>query len=85
MEYIIGQNRPAAALKFGQAVHTTLDILAFQPELGVPWESKKGHLDGASFHNVMGFRNYLIFYRTTAVGLHVMRVIDGRRDLDNIL
>jgi hypothetical protein len=42
-------------------------------------------LQGVRFQNVRNFRNHLIFYRMTAQGLYVERIVDGRRDLEQIL
>ena len=83
--YYVDQKTPATALKFARAVTKTLDILALFPEMGPAWKSKKSRLQGVRFQNVRGFRNYLIFYRMTETRLYVARIVDGRRDLEQIL
>jgi len=83
--YFVDQKTPVTALKFGRAVSKTLELLALFPELGAPWESKNKRLQRVRFQIVRGFRNYLIFYRLTALGLYVERIVDGRRDLERVL
>ncbi len=83
--YFLDQKTQATALKFARGVTKTLDILALFPEMGAPWESERTRLQGVRFQNVRGFKNYLIFYRLTEPGLYVERIVDGRRDLEQIL
>jgi toxin ParE1/3/4 len=85
LQYFIDKNTPATALKFGKRVEKTLEFLALFPEMGSPWESKTAGMQGVRFQNVQGFRNYLIFYRMTEPGLYLERIVDGRRNLDQIL
>jgi plasmid stabilization system protein ParE len=83
--YYMDQKTPATAFKFARAVTKTLDLLAIFPEMGPAWESKKTRLQGVRFQNVHGYTNYLIFYRMTEPGLYVERIVDGRRDLEQVL
>jgi toxin ParE1/3/4 len=85
LQYFIDKYSPATALKFGKCVEKTLDLLALFPEMGSLWESKNSALHGVRFQKVHGFRSYLIFYRMTEQGLYLERIIDGRRDLEQIL
>jgi plasmid stabilization system protein ParE len=85
LQFFIDKNTPATALKFGKRVEKTLELLALFPEMGSPWESKKTGMRGVRFQSVQGFRNCLIFYRMTEPGLYVKRIVDGRRDLEQIL
>jgi plasmid stabilization system protein ParE len=85
VQYMIDDDRPKAAVKFGKAVMKTLNFLAEFPEIGSPWEANTPRLQGVRFQNVRGFRHYLIFYCVIEAGLYVMRVIDGRRNLERIL
>ncbi len=84
-EYYTDQKTPATAVKFARPVTKTLDFLAMFPEMGPAWESSQTRLQGMRFQNVHGFRNYLIFYRMTEPGLYVERIVDGRRNLEDIL
>ena len=83
--YYMNQKTPATALKFARAVTKTLDFLARFPDAGAPWESMETKLQGVRFQIVRRFKNHLIFYRMTAQGLYVERIVDGRRDLEQIL
>ena len=85
VQYFIGENTPATAIRFGKAVMKTLDFLAAFPEIGAPWEAKNLPVEGVRFQNVRGFKNYLIFYRVTEQGLYIERVIDGRKNLEKAL
>jgi toxin ParE1/3/4 len=85
LQYFIDKNTPATALKFANRVEKTLERLALFPDMGSPWESNNTGLRGVRFQKVQGFRNYLIFYRITDLGLHLERIIEGRRDLEKIL
>ena len=84
LQYFIDKNTPATALKFGKRVEKTLELLALFPEMGSPWESKRAEMQGVRFQKVQGFRNHLIFYRMTELGLYLERIVDGRRDLEQI-
>ncbi|MSU78362.1 MAG: type II toxin-antitoxin system RelE/ParE family toxin [Gemmataceae bacterium] len=77
--------RPATAIRFGRAVTQTLNLLAALPEIGSPWESPSAQLAGMRFQNVRGFKNYPLFYRLTDTQLHILRIVDGRRDLNQLL
>jgi toxin ParE1/3/4 len=85
VQHFIDEHAPATAIKFGKSVMKTLKFLAAFPEIGAPWESRKARLQGVRFQNVRGYKNYLVFYRMVEDGLYVMRVIDGRRDLERVL
>jgi toxin ParE1/3/4 len=85
VRYFMDQKTPATAIKFGKAVMKTLNFLARFPEIGSPWESSKGRLEGVRFQNVRGFRKHLIFYRLTEVGLHVMRVFHAGQNIEKQL
>jgi toxin ParE1/3/4 len=63
----------------------TLNFLATFPDSGSPWESGKAELQGVRFQNVRGFRNHLIFYRVTEVGVYIMRVIHASRNIEKQL
>ncbi len=80
----IGQDAPAAALRFLAAVEATLRILAENPELGPAREFDRSELLGLRFFPVKGFDKYLIFYRPFQRGIEVLRVLHGARDLGAI-
>lgn len=59
--------------------------LAEMPGLGVAYSSVFGSQAGLRRWPVPGFRNHLIFYRPTATGVEIVRVLHGARDIDAAL
>jgi toxin ParE1/3/4 len=72
------------AERYLAAVEETCSLLATQPLMGVLYESGISELKEMRRFRVKGFDNYLIFYRKTDVGIEVVRVLHGARDLDNL-
>lgn len=62
-----------------------MERLAATPEMGGRYESDNIELAGMRVFPVSRFRNYLIFYQPTALGIEVIRVLHGARDIDRIL
>jgi toxin ParE1/3/4 len=81
----IGQDAPKAALRFLDAVETTLRLLAENPELGPARDFGRRELAGLRFFPVKGFEKHLVFYRPLEHGIEVLRVLHGARDLGSIL
>jgi plasmid stabilization system protein ParE len=71
--------------RFMKAVDATLDRIAMFPDMGSPWESQRKRLRDVRFSLVDGFENYLITYRHVRGSVFVLRILDARRDLENIL
>jgi toxin ParE1/3/4 len=83
-EYIRRDN-PRAALRFLRAARTTMDRLLAMPEMGSLYESDEPELADVRRFPVSRFRNYLIFYRPTTMGIEVLRILHGARDIERIL
>jgi toxin ParE1/3/4 len=81
----LAQGSLAAAERFLQAAEQAFAGLAAMPGLGSPWESSNPRLQEVRTWSVPGFRKYLVFYRPTADGIDVLRVLHGARDLDAVL
>jgi toxin ParE1/3/4 len=83
--YYIAQTDRAQAMQFFDAARQTFAQLARMPGLGRVYIT--GEADLLDIHRwfVKGFKNHLIFYRFDAVAIEIIRVIDGRRDLQAIL
>lgn len=60
------------------------DLLAGMPGLG-PVRRTRGRLKGVRSWPLKKFGDYLVFYFRVDVGIEVVRVIDGRRDIDREL
>lgn len=73
------------ARRFMKAVDDTIDAIADFPELGIPWESPRPRQRNLLWRNVRGFENYLVIYRRVQNGVLILRIVDGRRDLESIL
>lgn len=59
--------------------------LAEMPGLGVAYSSAFGSQTGLRRWPVPGFHNHLIFYRSTATGVEIVRVLHGACDIDAAL
>ena len=77
-----GRVRPCAFLR---ATRSTMERLLAIPEMGSLYESGHPELSGMHFFPVIGFRNYLVFYRPTTAGIEVLRVLHGARDIEHLL
>jgi toxin ParE1/3/4 len=62
-----------------------MERLADMPALGSRYESHAPELTGVRFFPVTRYRNYLVFYRPTATGIEVLRVLHGAQDIERIL
>jgi toxin ParE1/3/4 len=80
----IGADNIAAALRFLDAVETTLRLLLKHPELGSGRRFERSELAGVRSFPVKGFDKHLSFYRPTEWGIEVLRVLHGARDLGTI-
>jgi toxin ParE1/3/4 len=78
--YIAERSREAA-VRFLQALDTTLEKLAAMPELGQRQEFGRAELVEMRAWQVRGFENYVIFYRPMAGGIEVLRVLHAARDI----
>jgi toxin ParE1/3/4 len=78
-------DRPDAAERFLSAARAAFTNLAEMPGMGRIWESPFRHPEGTRVLPMHGFRNYLIFYRASAGGVEILRVLHGARDLGPLL
>lgn len=75
----------ALALRFVDAVETSIHELADQPKLGPLVQLKNPQLARMRFWRVKGFPNHLIFYQEFDGDLVIVRVLHGARELDSLL
>lgn len=71
----IAEDNPIAADRWIEQIEARCQALAQMPELG----RKRPEL--APELRSLAFGNFVIFYRPSADGIEVIRVLDGRRDL----
>jgi toxin ParE1/3/4 len=77
-EYI-SRDKPDAAYRWVESIESTCELLAANPELGA---RRKSVRHGACRSFTCG--NYVIFYRSAADGVEIIRIVRGERDLENI-
>jgi plasmid stabilization system protein ParE len=85
IDYFDKVHAETAAVRFMDAVDATIDFIEEFPDLGSPWESVRPGREGMRWRLVMGFDNYLILYRRDGDSTYVLRIVDGRRDLERLL
>jgi toxin ParE1/3/4 len=75
----------APADRFLEAADQTFEFLASMSEIGSQWESENPALAGLRVWPVRGFKKYLVFYRSTADSIEIVRVLHASRDIESIL
>ena len=73
------------AQRFFAQTEATFARLAGMPGIGTPYEHDHPALSGLCFFPISRFRKYLVFYRSVADGIEVVRVLHGARDIHVIL
>jgi toxin ParE1/3/4 len=77
---------PATARRFREQAEAAFQRLAGMPGLGTRFEHDFPVLGELRFASLSPhFKLYLVFYRTTADGIEIVRVLHGARDLPGIL
>ena len=85
IDYFDETQAEARAARFIDAVDETIDFVEEFPDLGHPWQSKRSRREGLRMRLVMGFENYIILYRRDNETVHILRVVDARRNLEYLL
>jgi toxin ParE1/3/4 len=73
------------ALRFYDAASTTFGNIATMPGIGERWQSINPRLAELRVWRIAGFEKHLVFYRPTADGIEIVRVLHGARDIDSVL
>lgn len=68
------------AERFLNRVEASFEDLALQPRMGAPLRLRPPELSGLRKWRVRDFDNHLIFYRSRAEGINVVRVLHAARD-----
>ena len=71
-----------AALRFLDAAERTFDFLSEHREVGQLCDFQDPETTGMCVWPVDGFRNHLVFYRVSDVGVEIIRVLHGARDIE---
>lgn len=77
----IGEDSPHAAIRFLEAADQACALLASMPELGSVWETDNPEFAGMRVWPIRGFEKHLLFYRSLAEGLEVIRVLHASRNI----
>jgi toxin ParE1/3/4 len=83
--HTLTEQSPAAARRFWENLHATLDLQASISTPGSPWISENKRSTDLRWTRVKGFKNYLIFFRVNSTTIEVTRILHGARDLENLL
>lgn len=76
--------RDDLAFRFLDAAESSFEQLAAMPAMGVARTFYDPELEGVRMWRVAGFDSHLIFHRPTATGVEIIRVIHGRRDIEDL-
>ena len=77
----IARDVPAAAERVLDAVEQTLEQLAEQPNCGVSYPTRNSKLKAVRMFPVIGFHDFLVFYRAEAGRIRILYVTHGARHL----
>lgn len=81
----IAESNLDASDRFLASAEETFKQLDQMPQMGRLCQFSHPSLDGIRQRAVKGFRRYIIFYRATDLGIEIIRVIHGARDIEAIL
>ena len=81
----IGTDNLDAAERFHAAAQETIKRIGENPRIGRPREYSDRRLQGIRSWPVLGFENWLVFYRLLPDSIEILRVIHGARDLNAVL
>jgi toxin ParE1/3/4 len=72
------------AFRFLDAAESSFEHLAAMPTMGVARTYHDPELEGVRMWRIAGFDSHLIFYRPTETGVEIIRVIHGKRDIEDL-
>ena len=80
----IASDNPSAAERVLDAIELTFAQLMRQPECGMTYRSRNRNLPEVRMLPVIGFANYLVFYRIEAEAVRILYVVHGARHLPRL-
>jgi toxin ParE1/3/4 len=83
--YLVTESSPETADRFVDAAESAFTQLAGQPQMGWQRTFRNHRLSSICVWRVKGFTDYLIFYLPLDDGVDIIRVLHGKRDLENVL
>ena len=72
------------ALRFLDAIESTVDLLCQFPEAGGAVPASRPEAQGLRAKLVSGFGNYIVLYFVTIETIDIVRVVRGEQELDQI-
>lgn len=78
----IAENNLDTAVYFLVYAEESFEILLKMPLLGSPRDFRSPKLRNLRIWHIKGFEEYLIFYRPVDDGIEVLRVLHGRRNIE---
>ena len=83
--YLVEQDKPQVAERFLIAVRRTKEGIIRMPQGGAPKRLSREALRGLRSWPVKGFEDVRVYYLAHEGGIRVVRVLHGKRDINNIL
>jgi toxin ParE1/3/4 len=83
--YLVEQDKPQVAERFLSAVRRTMEGIIRTPHGGAPKRLSREALRGLRSWPVKGFEDVRVYYLAHQGGVRVVRVLHGKRDINNIL
>jgi toxin ParE1/3/4 len=83
--YLLDQNLPNLAERFLTAVRKSIDEIARMPAAGAPRRLSREALRGLRSWPIKGFEDVRVYYLLHEGGVHVIRILHGKRDINGIL
>lgn len=81
----IGESNLNASDQFLIAAETTIHQISNYPLMGKQCNFRNSSLTNIRQYPIRKFRNYLIFYTVGDLEIEIVRVIQGSRNIENIL
>ena len=81
----LGSHNQSLADRFLRSVQRTLERIVEYPHIGRLLESRRKSLRGVRFRTLIGFSEYLLFYRPTRSGIQALHLAHGARDIRSML
>jgi len=83
--YLVEQDKPKVAERFVSAVRRTMEEIVRTPQGGAPKHLSREALRGLRSQPVKGFEDVRVYYLSHEGWVRVVRVLHGKRDINNIL
>jgi len=83
--HYIREGTPATARRFRDQAEATFQRLAGMPGMGARFQHEHPALAELRFFPVSRFKKFIVFYRSAAGAIEIVRVLHGARDIHRIL